>query len=287
MPASPVRELRIRLPDVELWGLCRGRGSPIVLLHGGPGCYDYFSGTALVEWLAERHTVCTYDQRGCRHSRSDGPFTLAANLDDLEALRRHLGVERLDLLGHSAGAVLAVHFAARHPQRVARLTLLSPAGVRPGWRPVFDAVLRERFTPSQAAAIRRLDSLILRTRDQAARAELYRQRFNLALPAYLSPAYRGPPPRMEYYHRTVNVRVMADIQAAYDDAGWEAGLRGFQGPAAVLHGRDDPIPWRVVEDLAELLPQAEVYPLEQCGHFPWLETPEACRAALVAFLGGL
>ncbi len=286
MAVPPVQELRIRLPDVELRGWCRGSGPPLVLLHGGPGCYDYFSGTPLVEWLAERHAVYTYDQRGCRHSLSEGPFTLAANLADLEALRRHLGVERLDLLGHSAGAILAVHFAARHPERVARLTLLSPAGLRPGWRPLFDAALRERFTPPQAAAIHRMDRLILRTRDQAAREELYRQRFNLALPAYVSPAYRGPPPRMEYYRRAVNVRVMADIQATYDDPRWEAGLRGFGGPVAVLHGRDDPIPWSVVEDLVDLLPQAEIHPLERCGHFPWLETPEACRAALFAFLDG-
>ncbi len=286
MPPIIGNSFVIGTPEVDLRGLRVGDGPPIVLLHGGPGCYDYFTGTPLIDWLAEQRAVHTYDQRGCRHSRSAGPFTLAANLDDLDALRRDLGMEQLDLLGHSAGAVLAVHYAATHPDRVARMTLVSPAGVRPGWRPIFDATLRERFTPPQAADIRQLDRRILRTADPAAREELYRQRFNLALPSYVSPTYRGPPPQMEYYSREVNVRVMADIQTAYDNPQWESGLRDFHGPVGIIHGRDDPIPWKVVDDLADVLPRAEVYPLEHCGHFPWLETPEACRAALVAFLRG-
>ena len=46
---------------------------------------------------------------------------------DVEALREHLGLDRMDLLGHSAGASLAVLYAARYPQRVSRLALIGPS----------------------------------------------------------------------------------------------------------------------------------------------------------------
>ncbi len=65
----------------------RGHGPPIVVLHGGPGAYDYLGDSRLADWLTPRYTVVAYDQRGCRDSPSTGPFTVAANLADLDALR--------------------------------------------------------------------------------------------------------------------------------------------------------------------------------------------------------
>ncbi len=258
----------------------------MILLHGGPGCYDYFSGSALVDWLAETHCVWCYDQRGCRDSRSDGPFTIGANVDDLEAVRRCADVERISLLGHSAGAALAIQYAAAHPSHVDRLVLMSPAGLRRVWRTAFEATLRERLTAEQEQELGRLDREIRRTPDRARRSELYRQRFNVVLPCYVAPHHREQAPTMEHYHREVNVQVEASLQARYDDPCWRGGLKEFCRPVGIIHGRSDPIPWSVVDELSELLPQAKVYPLERCGHFPWLEDPAACRAALVAFLEG-
>ncbi len=263
-----------------------GRGPTVVLLHGGPGCYDYFSGTALVAWLAESHSVWCYDQRGCCVSESTGPYTMAANVEDLEALRRHIGDERMILLGHSAGAVLGAHYTAEHGSRVEKLILVGPAGARPGWHVGFDQTLRKRQTTDQRAALLKIDRLLLATRDRSARSELYRRRFNVMLPSYVDPRHRELAPKMAHYHRDVNVGVGASILALHRKGTWEAGLRTYDRPAAVIHGRSDPIPWHVVHDWCELLPQSVVYSVEHCGHFPWLEEPEAFRGALFAFLGG-
>jgi len=274
----------IQTPQALIRGRSRGHGHPIILLHGGPGCYDYFHGSALVDWLAAIRTVYSYDQRGCRHSPSDGPFTLAANVADLESIRRRIGAECLDLLGHSAGAVLAVHYAATHPCRVGNLILVSPAGVRPGWRADFDRAMLARHTPEQRERLAAIDAMILRTPDASTRARLYHERFRVSLPSSLDPAKRHLAPDMACFNREVNVRVNASVQQTCDQPAWQTGLRSFTGRAAILHGRGDPIPWKVVDDLKGLLPNAAVFPLDDCGHFPWIEQPNQTRRILMSFL---
>lgn len=274
----------VEMAGTVINGHRRGDGELIVLLHGGPGCHDYFHGSVLADWLAEGHAVYSYDQRGCHGSPSTGPFTLAASVADLEAIRQQIGVEQISILGHSAGAILAVHYAAAFPANVSRLILLSPAGIRAGWRPAFDKTIGDRITDQQRASLSEIDNRILRQRDRSARGPLYQERFNIVLPCYVDPRHRDRAPTMEHYSREVNVAAFNTIQSSYDDASWEARLEDYQGRVLIVHGRSDPIPWRVVDDLQDVFPQAEVASLDGCGHFPWLEEPDACREALVAFL---
>ncbi len=261
-----------------------GRGDPIVLLHGGPGCYDYFAGSAFTQWLAERFTVFSYDQRGCHNSPSDGPFTTAANVNDLETLRRWIGTERITLLGHSAGAILALHYTAMHPANVIRLALVGPAGLDGSWLRSFTATIRERLTVEQRFALSELDRHILHTADREERAKLYRARFNVLLPCYVDPSHRDVAPLLVSYSREVNVRLGTSMREAAQDEAWRSSLQAFRGSACIIHGQSDPIPWKVVDDLAALLSSAEVKPISHCGHFPWLEEPQAFQAVLVAFL---
>src|SRR5512132_114681 len=97
-----------------------GSGEPIVLLHGGPGMGDYFG--SFPETLSP-HRVVSYDQRGCGQSSGDGSFDVDKQVADLDAIRQHLGVDRLHLFGHSWGGLLAQLYAKAQPQHVASLAL--------------------------------------------------------------------------------------------------------------------------------------------------------------------
>lgn len=101
-----------------------GRGEPWLLLHGGPGsgCQPGL----LAPFDLSRQRVIAPDQRGSGDSRPRGRLPgndLVALVADLEALRRHLGLERWSLLGGSWGTVVALAYARQHPQRVQRLVL--------------------------------------------------------------------------------------------------------------------------------------------------------------------
>lgn len=107
-----------------------GTGAPVVLLSGGPGLdVDYMEPVAAA---FPQNTSILFEQRGTGHSRASvldsKDFTIAAAVDDLDALRQHLGGSRLFLVGHSWGGMLAMSYAATHPDRVDRLILIASGG---------------------------------------------------------------------------------------------------------------------------------------------------------------
>lgn len=112
---------------VRLWYRVAGKrgGTPVLFLHGGPGegsqAFAKFAGPAL-----ERRLLMVYlDQRGS--GRSERPWTKNYSIDllvdDVEQLRRAWGVRKISLISHSFGTVIALEYAARHPENVAGLVL--------------------------------------------------------------------------------------------------------------------------------------------------------------------
>ena len=112
---------------VRLWYRVAGqpRGTPVVFLHGGPGqgstTFARFAGPA----LERSHRMVYLDQRGSGRSEKHWAkrYSLDLLVDDLEKLRRHLGADRMNLIGHSFGTVLGLEYAARYPQHVSHLVL--------------------------------------------------------------------------------------------------------------------------------------------------------------------
>jgi proline iminopeptidase len=106
-----------------------GRGMPLLVLHGGPGSdHSYF--LPAFAPLARNFRLIFIDQRGSGRSErlaDPGQYTLDKMVADVECVRRHLGLRRFVLLGHSFGGILAQAYAARHPNRLAGLVLAGTA----------------------------------------------------------------------------------------------------------------------------------------------------------------
>ena len=99
-------------------------GEPWLVLHGGPGAGAHEGLAAPLDLTRQRAILP--DQRGSGASRPRGTTraqTAATLVNDLERLRRHLGITRWSLLGGSWGATLALAYAGAHPQRVVRVVL--------------------------------------------------------------------------------------------------------------------------------------------------------------------
>src|SRR5687768_1220416 len=112
---------------VRLFYRLVGTGTePVVLIHGGPGLTSDYLADDLMP-MARDHSLLIYDQRGIgRSTLVSDSASLAANryVDDLEAIRKHLGLEQLTLLGHSWGAAPATLYAMQYPERVRRMILV-------------------------------------------------------------------------------------------------------------------------------------------------------------------
>src|SRR5438309_8045682 len=125
----PPRESRISVPGASLYVRERGEGLPVVVLHGGPD-FDRRYLLPDLDRLAAFLRLMYYDQRGRGLSAAGvraEDVSMSSEMDDLDALRRRLGVETWAVLGHSWGAVLAIEYAVRHPERVSHLVLMNPA----------------------------------------------------------------------------------------------------------------------------------------------------------------
>jgi len=113
---------------LRLHYLDEGEGEPVVMVHGNPTWSFYYRN--LVEALSGSYRTIAVDHIGC--GLSDKPddsryaYTLESRVDDLEALLGHLGLTRgITLVVHDWGGMIGLAYAARHPERIARLVVLN------------------------------------------------------------------------------------------------------------------------------------------------------------------
>jgi proline iminopeptidase len=263
-----------------------GRGGTIIYLHGGPGGQIADGGYELGELLPERNWVM-YDQRGGgRTDRMEGTITAAQHVEDLEQLRRHLGLERFAIVGLSWGSGLAAMYAAKYPQHVERIVFLSPMPVA---RIPFDDERSAAVAPYRGknAARREELSQLLKTATGDEWKRLCRERFALGMySAYVAnPDSLRRARRCDHPERTLGPAQNDTIQSLGD---WDYRplLRTLTMPALVIEGAQSIVPLSSAREWAKSLPNGRLLLLENAGHANWLDQPEAFREAVAAFLDG-
>lgn len=275
MPESTM-ERTIR--GVTVFERRKGAGPPTVVLHGGPGAHhDYL--LPGFDRVATRRLLIYYDQRG--GGRSPVPRDVAVgwreHVADLEALRVLWDVPRLSIAGYSWGALLAVLYALEHPDKVASLALVSPAPVWRGARVEYERRLAARSAAPEVQVERAaVQAGGLRERSPE---EYRRKMFELSVAGYFHDWRRA--------HEMTPFRITGRTQQDVWDSLGEFDLRpripSLQLPALVVHGDDDPIPLKTARELAGLL-RARFVILPECGHVPYVESPELFTRALDGFL---
>lgn len=246
----------IQRPDATLSSISLGQGAPLLMLHGlaNGNMATWFS--AFASPLSAQRQVLLYDQRG--HGGSTLPkcgFDLGTQTDDLQAVLDHYGcgAQPVDLVGHSMGALVALHQALRWPERVRRLVLVdAPMPAREFVAPS----LLGAHTPEALAQY--IDSH-LGVGLSGRRKERLQQRL-AAL----------------FFDSSLVQDVLA--MAAEPDA----ALQALKVPTLLVYGRHSPCV-AAGRHLARTLPLAELVLLD-CGHYIPEEAPAALRAELERFL---
>jgi proline iminopeptidase len=129
-------EAKLAVDGGSIWYRVVGSGTatPVILVHGGPGFASYYMKS--LEALSSDRRVVRYDQLGA--GASDGltdttKMTIPHFVAELDSLRSHLGYDKVHLVGHSWGTILALEYYRAHPEHVTSLTLASPALDIPAW----------------------------------------------------------------------------------------------------------------------------------------------------------
>jgi proline iminopeptidase len=268
-------------------------GDTVIAIHGGPGV-DLESIAGDFAPLAARHTVIFYDQRGAGRStlpRDTTQLGARQQIDDLDAVRRHFGLERVTLVAHSYGPLLAATYALAHPDRVARMVFFGPVPPRRGdfWRRFgesmatrLDAAARERL----ADANRRLGDPASDARAACRDYWAVAMRPRLAepdrsLPLIKSDLCASDPAGIRYGLTTTNRVVMA----SYGDWDLRERLRTLDVPTLIVHGEEESIPMDLVEEWVTSLPRARLVKVPRAAHFTYAERPELVWREVEAFLG--
>ena len=271
-------EDRTQINGVPLFTRTVGSGPGIIVLHGGPGAHhDYL--LPQFDALARGRTLHYYDQRGGGRSpvERDGPVGWREQVADLDALIDHWRLAPATILGYSWGALLAMLHAVEHPDRVARLALVSPAAATAHGRQEFEDRFGERMRDPRVQQAREgLQQSGMRERDP----EAYRKRlFELSVAGY----FADPEKARDLTPFRVTGRTQDAVWKSLGDYDLSEGLSGLSVLALVLHGRHDPIPLSSAEHAAKLL-RAGLEVFEYSGHVPYVEEFETFVAVVDAFL---
>jgi proline iminopeptidase len=277
--------------DLRLAWYEAGSGPPVVFLNGGPGDTHRYMRAAVEPLTAELHCVL-YDQRGCGQSQLGRLDEQTLHVDrfvgDLEALRRHLGLERLRLVGHSWGATLALLYAIVHPGQVDRLVLVGMGPISDDLEAVATANL---LKPLSAAERAERATLRLQVRSALAAGDDAGVRALRAREASLHfRAWFASPEALQRFlpdylaDNPPNRRVNALAWTCYKQL--RSGLRyeRVSAPVLIIYGYQDFEPITQAYVLRERMPQAQICFLNECGHVPWLECPEEFYRAVRTFL---
>lgn len=249
---------------------------PALLVPGGP-CrgVDYLEDLAGVG--AERPIVVLHP-RGTPTSggRSHGWW---ADADDLIALADHLGLDRVDVIGHSAGTRLVLAASARYPDRLRRRALVTPAA----------AWLTDAAWDGDAIGGRRGDPAVIAALESLTGPQPLDQRQWNAARAVEGPAGYAHWTARERAHSTVGEWELAAVEAWFTGIPGDAAARVLAAPripTLVIAGDADILSGVApVEAYAAAL-AADVQTIPDCGHYPWVEQPESFAAALGGWLRG-
>lgn len=268
----------VSINGTSLFYRITGSGVPCLVMHGGFGL-DHHLLWPWLDPLGDTLQLIYYDHR-C-HGLSGRPplstLTFEQLSRDADALRGHLGHERIAVLGFSSGGYAAIEYTLRSPQRVSHLILVSTS---PAWelQDIAAQAARKGATPEQVSVLAQLESI---------RSDgNLREAFRTLLPLYFF-----------HYSPEIGEQLIAPIH--FSAATFTHGLQLLKGysragdlkditaPTLVIAGQDDFIqPAYQSERLHNGLPHSRLVIFEHSGHFPFIEEPEAFFRVVRSWLAG-
>jgi proline iminopeptidase len=288
-------ERQVVVNGVRLWYKVAGKTAagipPLLFLHGGPGYNSYSFEVQAGRALEAQLPVIYLDQRGSGRSERPwrGDYTLAGMVEDIEALRKSLGVPKLAIMGHSFGGTLALEYAAAYPQHVAKMVLIGAASDIP------------------AACAARVDFLGKRYAAELAQARAAaKQRNETPDDCFFAFNSIEGEARERVNDETMfpdmgQVKLQRDIDeksglrntGELSNAMFNGGFTSYRFahpqrltmPVLVIAGAEDhAIGLPAQRALGQALPKARVLEYPGAGHFPYVDAPQRFTRDVVEFL---
>lgn len=272
--------MNININGCDLFVNVDGQGSPIIAHHGAPGLGSHATPKRAFEPLGDTHTVITFDARGSGQSEGKPPYTHEQWVEDVDGLREHFGFEQFILTGGSYGGFISLEYAVRYPHRLTHLILRDTAARSYNEQAKANALARAKEFPAITEDVlnRIFEGTVHDNVD-------YRRCFEAIAPLY-EKVY--DPERVKEKIDAITFRYETKNYAfAHNLPNYDLRdrLGEVEVPTLIVVGRHDWItPVEASEELANLLPNAELVVFEDSGHSPQLEENEKFIALVRDFL---
>jgi len=299
-PIYPQQEGYVDAHGVLIYYTTLGTGSPLVILHGGPGAsHDYF-----LPWLlpmARTHRLIFIDERGSGRSerlQDTSRYTVEADVEDVEDVRVALHLGKISLLGHSCGGVLAQAYALKYQQNLSHLILNSTFA---STREMNETLAREKaqMPPAKLARLIELEKAGLFGKGEAWEHGRYPAEYGALAwgPGYFpflygarpdstyDPVSGNAPTNWELYREMWGSHGEFIIDGNLKSVEYLDRLPSLHVPTLVLVGDHDECAPALSKQMHEKIPGSTLVILPNSGHMNFVDQPELWHKAVNDFLG--
>jgi proline iminopeptidase len=279
---TPASTGMIPTPEVDLAYETYGVPSPatpVIVANGGPGLsHIYMLQNDTWPRIAQHRQVVFYDQRGTGRSKRvalDAPFGMDAQVADMEAVRAKFGFQKFDLVGDSYGGLLAMAYAAAHPEHIEKLVLSDSAA--PAWKDII------RVLPDVFPDV--LEQIAAREKSPNPNTDAADQRIR----DHFLMLFYSEQNRDTYLAGVKDLESVPQVSAAVQKATRTLDLTPelpkFKFPTMVITGRYDMnVTPLTAWNIYKAIPGATFVVFEKSGHLPSYEEPDKYVQAVNTFL---
>ncbi|NNE28571.1 MAG: alpha/beta fold hydrolase [Saprospiraceae bacterium] len=263
-----------------------GEGDTLVVLHGGPGLSHHYLKPQLDSLLASEFTLLYYDQRGSGWTEGEKDtiqLHIESFVQDLDQLRDHFELSKLNLLGHSFGGLLAMYYGIEFPNKVNSLVLVDTDAASYALRTPYQIkMINSRLTERQNAY---LDSLEQTDEFKNYDPKVYEDYYQTFLTSYFADPADAAKVHLGFDSKNVpkisstNSRVRSNL-GKYDIHGKHTII---DCKTLIMQGNESVFSVEGAMAIHDQIPNSEIHLFDDCGHFEYIEAPDKFKKLVLNF----
>jgi proline iminopeptidase len=285
----------LNILGAKIWVEEEGAGDPLLLIAGAGGSHDYFH--PYFSQLAAAHRVIYYDAFGRGNSdkgKSPADYSLAHDVEEVEALRQSLHIDKISIYGHSYGGFVAQGYAAKYSAHLSHLILSDIFINGADFQESDDHINTEirQYLPELWEKV-----AALRAKGLLASSQELQQAYLGQIGKMLEIFYVYNPERIkdlpwndhnfnpDVYYGTIGMDADFRIASPLAESDYSAALNSMKAPLLVMVGRKDGVVLpRLAKHFVSAVPKTQFLVFEKSGHYPFLEETKDCMSAIDRFL---
>lgn len=249
-----------------------GKGSPIIVIHGGPGLNHTYLLPHLSS-LAQKHQLIFYDQRACGQTSGDVDSTqmsLDLFVKDIDEIRKQLNLEKVTILAHSWGGLLGMRYASEYPQYIESLILVNTVSpLVKEYEEETNRIINKRYTKKDST----LRANILRSPEfKSGNLNAYSQIFRLSFKqSFYDTAYVNKMNLIlsdDFVEKRKKIFLLAKDLNSYN---FYPSLKSIKCPTLIIYGAYDAVPLALSQKIQKNIKGSKLVTIEKAGHFPFIE----------------